>query len=133
MSNDIIPIWRETLGLAALETGVARAVAGEPGEPQDESLASYAAPFTDEELWLNWDEPALTVQRRAAALNLAGPAARGRIDGETYLVWDVRARSVPKTVASPGTVLQRAGDLLTIQVADGAVDLLARRWASPEE
>jgi methionyl-tRNA formyltransferase len=132
MPNDIIPIWGELL-LAALETGVARAVAGEPGEPQDESLASYAAPFSEEEMWLTWNEPALTVQRRAAALNLVGPAARGRIDGESYLVWNVRARPAPTTVTAPGTVLMQAGDLFTIRVADGAVELLARRWAAPDE
>lgn len=57
----------------ALEEGVPRAVAGEPGEAQDEAAASYV---TEAERWLSWDEPALTVQRRAAALNVLGPTAR---------------------------------------------------------
>src|ERR687896_405123 len=50
-------------------------------EPEDEALASYAAPFTEAEHWLSWDEPARTIQRRAAALNMLGPTARARLDG----------------------------------------------------
>jgi hypothetical protein len=36
-----------------LEEGAARAIAGEPGEPQDESTASYATAFTAAELVLD--------------------------------------------------------------------------------
>ena len=128
----IVTAWTELLA-AALEEGVPRAVAGEWGEPQDEARATYAATFTDEEHWLTWDEPALTVQRRAAALNVLGPAARARIDGEAVLLLAVRARPGEAPEATPGTVLDRTGETVTVRVADGAVEVTTRPWSPPEE
>ncbi|MGH2530710.1 MAG: methionyl-tRNA formyltransferase [Thermomicrobiales bacterium] len=113
--------WIEMLQ-AVLEEGTARAIAGEPGVPQDESLASYAAPFTKQERWLSWHEPARTVQRRAAALNLLEPLARSRIDGEAVRVLDVRTHEGAAPAAEPGTVLARDGNMLTVRVADGVVE-----------
>ena len=126
----IMGAWTDLLALA-LDEGTRRAIAGEPGEPQDETLATYAGPFTEEERWLSWDEPALTVQRRAAALNILGPTARARIDGHPVLLLDVRARPGVGSPTSPGTVLDRAGDLVTVRVADGAVEATARPWSPP--
>ena len=106
----------------ALDEGVARAVAGDFGTVQDESQATYAAPFTPEELVLNWDEPALTVQRRATALNLVGPHAQAMLDGRLVTVQDVHA--VPDSPrAVPGTILERTGDLRIVRVADTAVQM----------
>lgn len=121
-SEAIMGAWMEALE-AALDQGVARAVAGEPGDAQDESRATTTAPFSEAERSLRWDEPALTVQRRAAALNLRGPAALARIDGKLVLVDGVRAISKEGPAARPGAVLQRADDLITIGVADGAVEM----------
>jgi methionyl-tRNA formyltransferase len=132
MPEDILAIWGELL-MTALDTGVARAVAGDPGEPQDEALASYAAPFSEAETWLAWDEPASTVQRRATALNLVGPTARALIDGDAYLIWNVRARAINGGDVPPGTVLSHAGEQLIIRVADGAVECLARPWTPTGE
>lgn len=129
----VLAAWTELL-LEALEEGVARAVAGEPGEPQDESLASYAAPFTDDERRLDWDEPALTLQRRVAALNLTGPTARARLDGRERLVRDLRALPDRAPAVVPGSVLDRAGDVVVVRVGDGAVEatLLPAAGAAPQ-
>lgn len=113
--------WGELL-TEALDEGVARAVAGEWGEPQDDAQATYAAPYTDEERRLRWDEPALTLQRRAAALNLTGPSARASIDDQEVTLLDVRARPGSAPPAAPGTVLERAGDRVVVRVADGVVE-----------
>jgi methionyl-tRNA formyltransferase len=59
--GDILGAWVD-LFVEALDEGIARAVAGEPGDPQDEALATYVAPFTLKERLLCWDEPALTSQ-----------------------------------------------------------------------
>ena len=126
----ILDAWGELLAVA-LEEGTQRAVAGEWGEPQDDTLASYAAPFTEEERWLSWDEPALTIQRRAAALNILGPSARARLDGQPVLLLDVRARPDDVPARAPGTVLDRAGDVVTIRVADGAVEATIRPLEPP--
>lgn len=120
----IMSTWGELL-LAALEEGVPRAVAGEYGDVQDESQATYPLPFTGEERHLRWDEPARVIQRRAAALNVLGPTARAVIAGNEVLIRDVRARPGPAPDAIPGTVLARDGDTYTVRAADGAIDVIA--------
>jgi methionyl-tRNA formyltransferase len=121
----ILGTWRELL-LAALNDAVRRAVAGEYGDPQDESQASFPAPFTEEERVLRWDEPGFTIQRRAAALNLFGPTARTVIDGQELLLLGVRAHPGPAPDAPPGTVLARDNGRFTIRVPDGVVTVEAR-------
>lgn len=114
-------IWLDLLN-DALDEGVSRAVAGEHGTPQDDSLATYAAPFTPEERVLNWDEPALTVQRRATALNLVVPLALAWIGDQLATVTDVH--TVPDAPrALPGTILERTSDTVTVRVADTAVQM----------
>lgn len=123
----ILGAWSVLL-VEALAEGVSRAVAGEAGETQDEAAATYAAPFTEAERWLRWDEPALTVQRRAAALNLLGPSARAWIGGQDALVLDVRARPDVTSTGLPGTVLERTANGATIRVEDGAVAVVSQPW-----
>lgn len=117
----ILRSWLELVG-TALEEGTRRAAAGELGDVQDESLATYCAPFTAEEYWLSWAEPALTVQRRAAALNLVGPAARAHLDRQPVVVSNVRSSAGAAPDARPGTVIERTGDHAVIRVADGMVE-----------
>ncbi len=114
--------WGELLR-AALEEGVPRAVAGEIGEAQDESRASYAAPFTEEERWLRWDEPSVLIQRRVAALSFPVPTARARIDGETVTIVAARPQPDPAPPVAPGTVLAHEGDIVMIRTADGVVEV----------
>jgi methionyl-tRNA formyltransferase len=118
----IFTAWGELL-LATLEEGVPRAVAGEIGEPQDEALATYAAPFSDAERWLEWNEPAELLQRRVAALNLGGPTARAALDGEAVTILSLRplVGAVPDVAA--GTVLRRDGDRAMIRTADSTVEV----------
>lgn len=117
----IISAWFDLLS-AALEEGTARAIAGEPGDPQDESQASAATFFTPAEKVLTWNEPSLTIQRRAAALNLMAPVARADIDGQHVLVRDVLALADAPT-AFPGDILDRTGDILIVRTADTAVQV----------
>jgi methionyl-tRNA formyltransferase len=112
---------------ATLEEGLAAAIDGAPGIPQDETLAHYAGPFTEAERWLDWHLPRSTLQRRAVVLNFDGPAARGVIGGEDYLI----ERVIPlreSTADGPlGTILERGEGTFTIMAADGPVlvDLVA--------
>jgi methionyl-tRNA formyltransferase len=119
--ESIFEIWRRLLA-EVIEEGTARVLAGELGDAQDEALASYAGPFTDDECWLDWHEPAATLQRRYAALNLMSPKARVRIDGEPFQVLQLRASSGVDH-ASPGAVLDRSGDMMVIRAGDGAVEV----------
>ena len=113
----------------ALEEGTARAVAGEPGIPQDESLATYAAPFTEEEHWLDWAEPAQVLQRKVAALNAFYPAARAHL-GEQGWVIERLERADTGAAAAPGTILDRTDGGMIVAVGDSAVQVVARPLGS---
>lgn len=120
-------IWTTWMPLmaSAFAEGVARAIAGEAGDPQDDGRASYAAPFTEAEHWLDWTEPARTIQRRAVALNLMGePAARAWIGGSPYAVTriDLIAGS---PVATPGAMPAAGDGELNVAVGDGVVRVTA--------
>jgi methionyl-tRNA formyltransferase len=123
-SDTIMSAWFELL-VEALDEGVPRAARGEPGEPQDETLATYAAPFTQDERWLRWDEPALAIQRRAAALNVLPPFAHAYIDGQPMHVSRICAGPRIAPTAVPGTVLSQAAETFIIRVADGTVEVTA--------
>ena len=113
------------LMMGAFAEGVARAIAGDPGTPQDHSKATYAAPFTDEECWLDWRETKYIAQRKATALNFLGaPLAKAQIGGAVFRVQQVRALAEPQA-GSPGTVLDRTADEFIVAVADGAVRVTA--------
>ena len=119
--ESIFGAWGELLS-AALEEGVERAVAGEAGEPQDDKLASYGAPFTEAERWLRWDQPSRLLQLQAATLNMAGPGTRATIDGQPVDILGIRAIPGTAPAVAPGTVLDRSGDVVIVRTADGAVE-----------
>lgn len=116
-------IWPPLMARTLAE-GAARAIAGDPGTPQDHARATYAAPFTEEEHWLDWAESKYTVQRKATALNFFGAPAKARIEGAPYRVQRVDALSDAGS-ASPGIVLERTEDGFVVGVADGAVRIVA--------
>jgi methionyl-tRNA formyltransferase len=118
----VLGIMIEAVG-TALDEGVQRAIAGEPGVPQDESRATYVTAFTEAEYRLDWREPARTLQRRTLALNFPGGArARGEIDG----AWSAVRSVTPVPGASsgaPGTLVERRGDRLIVRAGDGLVEV----------
>jgi methionyl-tRNA formyltransferase len=116
-SEAIFSIWRQ-LASAALEEGLARALAGEPGEPQDEALASYGAPFTPEERWLSWDRPLQLLRKQVAVL---APNAFAMLDGDPVAILSLRAEPMVIPDVSPGTVLDRTEREAVVRVQDGVV------------
>ena len=108
---------------AALEEGAARAIAGEPGLPQDHAAATYAARFGEEDDRLTWDLPARLLASRVIALTIAGRQPTIALEGAEYAV--LRARSLPTAPQSGaiGSVLARDGDTQMVRVADGAVEV----------
>ncbi len=120
----VLRTWIELL-LRALDEGVARALADEPGIPQDEANASYAASFTPEEMWLDWTLPATMLQRRATALNLFEVQARAWIEGRAYLLDQVQALPEAPPDRPPGAVLDRSTQTITVQTGRGALRVTA--------
>ncbi len=108
----------------ALAEGTASAIAGDPGTPQDHARATYAAPFTEAEHWLDWAETQRTVQRKASALNFFGAPAKAWIAGMPHRVQRVD-RLPEASAASPGVVLDHTEDGFVVGVADGAVRVIA--------
>lgn len=106
---------------AAFEEGLARAIAGEPGTPQDEAHATYAGAYTEEECWLDWREPSAILQRRTTALNLDGLVARARIAGQDYSVARVTPLRECDAAGAPGAILDRDGGIFTVRTGDGVV------------
>lgn len=113
----------------ALEQGTAAALSGEPGTPQDDSLATSAPAWTEADELLDMTEPGAVIRRKFAALNLLGPRARVVIDGTVVLLADLYAvpPTDPKHNATPGTILITHPDGWTVQTADETLRLVVSR------
>jgi methionyl-tRNA formyltransferase len=130
--QSVFGTWAGTMQ-SALEQGVARALAGDPGTPQDESLASYGSIFTTGERWLDWSLPAALLQGRATvlAVNTEGledhnaPGCLASIGGSAYAVQRVTPlRGVPPP-AAPGTVIATMDGTITLCCGDGVLQVQA--------
>jgi methionyl-tRNA formyltransferase len=119
--ENVFAVWGETMALA-LDEGVRGAVSGEPGQAQDHSRASYAAEFTDEELWLDWNLPARLLQCRATALTFFGDA-KAAIGGKPCIVRRVIPLPGVAVPAPAGVVLARTEGTVTLCAADGVVQV----------
>ena len=70
-----------------LPVALERVAAGDPGDPQDESLASYQSFFEAEYAEIDWSRPAAEIARQVRALRFGGrvdgePGALTELDGE---------------------------------------------------
>jgi methionyl-tRNA formyltransferase len=113
--------------VAALE----RVATGDPGDPQDESQATYAGLFEDSWRQINWQEPARVVHNQVRSWTGVRDIPKGAIaevDGERLLIFRTRlAPDLPAAAngATPGTVVQRDDQRLVVQCGDGPLVLLA--------
>ena len=86
--------------------------------PQDDALATYAPKLEKSEGPIVWSLSAREVHNRVRGLQ-PWPMASTSIEGHRYLVHRT-ALTDQITKASPGTVVDASGDLLTIAAGDGA-------------
>lgn len=119
----IFAIWRQ-LASAALEEGIARALAGDPGDPQDEALASYGAPFTREERWLSWDRPLQLLRKQVAVL---APNAFAILDGAPVALLSLHAEPMEIPSVPPGSVLKRTDREAVVRVQDGVARVTVKQ------
>lgn len=120
MPDDLIPdtLMPNFLKLAseALYNGMEKALAGDPGTVQDNSQSSYAAPFTDEDTWLDLTESRKVIRRKFVSLQMARYSAKVKLDGESYCVTDVEVAST-NLIQNEGERIVQAGDgALRIQI-----------------
>lgn len=119
----------------ALDIGVPRARAGEWGESQPDEDVTYAARFTPDEHWIDWREPAATIERKVAALGVYQPTSCAVLDGRRVLVLAARPVQTDRFYdAEPGTVLEhldghhegelrdhRPGTMVLVRAGDGPI------------
>jgi len=106
-------------------TALARVAAGDPGDVQDETGATYAGPFEPEWRNIDWSQPARLIHNQVRSWTGFRRVPRGAlaaIDGECVAVLRTRLLDPdPGVTAAPGTVLDRAGDRLVVQCGDGPI------------
>lgn len=121
----LLASWLDMLA-EVVEEGTDKALRGEPGIPQEPALASYAPPFTAEELVIDFTEPAAVICRKVAALNVLTTRATMRLGGSEGSIRHVEpVASGEGTPGTPGTVLAVHDDGWTVQAADKAVRVIA--------
>lgn len=127
--DDVNAVMRAIImrGPEVIVTAIQRLVAGDPGDPQDESQATYFGELPESERQVTWSSPARRIhnQVRAFAGLLSPPGAYATIDGAPVRL--LKSRTVPAdgmTAAEPGTVIARDDAGLTIQCGDGPIRVL---------
>lgn len=121
--NTILPTWAGLMS-AAIAEGMARAIAGDPGTPQEDTQASYAAPFTEAELWLDLTEARQIIQRKATALNMLSPGhAKIMVGNKAYAVMDLELVADQDGSYTPGQIIEQSDTMLLVQAGDGPLRL----------
>jgi len=104
-----------------LDVGVPRALVGEPGEVQDDSAATGAPKFTEDETRLSWALPSHLFQCRFSALTLAGRQPMLVLGDEPQPVRAVKRLS-GLAAASPG-VISSTSRRAIVATADGVLEV----------
>jgi methionyl-tRNA formyltransferase len=116
----LMPQWADLIRNAIAE-GAARAIEGDPGRPQDHAQATYAAPYTEQEKWIDFSKPSQIIQRQVLALDISGGLARANINGTPFKVTAVE--KVAGYQQAVGKVLEQSGQHAMVGVTDGTVRL----------
>ena len=114
------PVWMQALP---------RIAAGDPGDPQDESVASYYGKIADERAWktIDWAQAARTVHntvRGSAFARDLPPGAVGDLDGAPHRITKTRLLPDSQGDGLPGSVVARDGETLLVQCGDGLLGVV---------
>lgn len=90
-------------------------------QPQDPSLATYAAKIAKSEAALQWSLPAAELARRVRAFNPA-PGAETVLAGQPLKIWEARATDGS---GPPGAILPGPAGQLRIACGSGALEVLS--------
>jgi len=101
-------------------------------EPQDPRLATYATKLEKRESTIDWQRPALEIDRQIRAFD-PWPVAQTRYNDEVLRIWEACPLEAdaddPSQTAAPGTVL--SSNAAGIEVATGAGVLRILRLQAP--
>lgn len=105
-----------------------RIAAGDPGDIQDESYATYAGVFEEEYRTIDWSQPAREIhnQVRAWMSGLRGmiPGAVGTLDDGTLRILRTRLLTEEGSNAPPGTIVARDDSGVTVQCGRGQLKVV---------
>jgi methionyl-tRNA formyltransferase len=107
------------LGAVILTDGIARLIAGElpVAVAQAESGITYAHKLDKAEAQLDWNEPAIALERKVRAFN-PWPVAETTLAGERLRIWSAQALPTAHETA-PGSVLRYTAEGIDVACADG--------------
>lgn len=126
VTHDTSVRWGELIK-KCIANGMERAISGQSGIVQDDTQATYAPIFREEEKWVNLQESTPTILRKTLGLNLAGGLAKATINGQIYKIHS--AQYMPNFKHEPaGTILKQSKGMHEIATADGAVRLFTELY-----
>lgn len=91
-------------------------------QPQDNSLATYASKITKAEAKINWQLPAITIERAVRAFN-PWPVAYTEIDAQPLRIWQATALPENNTI-NAGTILHADEHGIDIATGEGVLRIL---------
>lgn len=94
-----------------------------PATPQDDNLASYAKKLEKAEAQLDWQEPAIVLERKVRAFN-PWPVAQAELFGQTLRIWAAKAISEPINNIKIGSVIHAQRDGIDVITGKGILRLL---------
>ncbi len=113
---------------AIIDTAIQRVVAGDPGDMQDDTQATYFGALPEEQRHIDWNGSARRVHNQVRAFGgfVKPLGAFASIDGVPTRILRTRlsSNSSANTDVTPGTVISRNDDGLMIQCGDGVVEVL---------
>lgn len=112
------------LGADALAEGIAHIARGEsiPARTQDDAGVAYAHKIEKSEARLDWNEPAIALERKVRAFN-PWPVAEAEIGGERLRIWSARSFD-GNAGAPPGTIVVDGRDALDVATGDGLLRIV---------
>jgi methionyl-tRNA formyltransferase len=110
-----------TLGAEVLSDGLTLLRAGMRmvAQPQSTDGVTYAHKLDKAEARLDWNQPAIALERKVRAFN-PWPVAEAMVNGERLRIHEAQAR-MPERTAAPGSVLAFARDGLDIACGEDAL------------
>ncbi len=95
-----------------------------PTIPQDDNLAIYAKKLEKAEARLDWQAPAIVLERKVRAFN-PWPVAQAELFGQTLRIWDAKAISDPIiSGVEIGSIIKAQRDGIDVVTGDGILRLL---------
>ncbi len=107
---------------AELLTNTIDEIGNLPVIAQDDSKATYANKLEKSEAQLDWNEPAIVLERKVRAFN-PWPVAQADLFGQTLRIW--KAKVIPVFTTEPiGSIVRCQRDGIDIVTSDGILRLL---------